>query len=346
MSAKIINDLPPQSDMDLLPVVGLGGSAGSIGALQQFFGRIPTDLGMAYVVVVHISPDHESQLPAILQARTQMPVVQVQGSVPVQANHVYVIPPAYHLTMSDGKIHLSQPQQERGKRVAVDLFFRTLATTHRSKAVAIILSGGDGDGAIGIKRIKEHGGVTVAQDPEEAEHDAMPRAAIETGMVDWILSVEQMTTKLVEWIGNEQRIRCLPSKKSKPNPRRAKAPIKWRLREVLSFLHTRTGHDFSHYKRATVLRRIMRRLQVNSLDNIPRYADFLRTHPGEAGALLQDLLISVTNFFRDPESFRALETHIAASFSQQKIERRGAHLGARLCNGRRSLFAGDAARRI
>lgn len=314
-----LNDLHPDYDFDLLPIVGLGGSAGSVSALQEFFGRIPTNLGIAYVVVMHLAPDYESQLPAILQNRTRMPVVQVQDTVEVEANHVYVIPPAYHLAMDDGKIHLSTPLQPRGKRVAVDLFFRTLATTHRSKAVAIVLSGTDGDGAIGIKRIKEHGGVTVAQDPEEAEYEGMPRAAIETGMVDWILSVEQIAGKITEWINNEWRMR-LPSRQTQ-NKSVAQAggdEDEVALREVLNFLNTRTGHDFSHYKRGTVLRRIQRRLQVNSLEDIPQYVNFLRTHPGEAGALLQDLLISVTNFFRDPESFAALVPFLPRVFLGKK----------------------------
>lgn len=313
-----LTSLPPESDANLLPVVGLGGSAGSIGPLQEFFGRIPTDLGIAYVVIVHLAPDYESQLSSVLQTRTRMPVVQVQGSTEVRPNHIYVIPPARHLKMQDGHIHLVEAQQAWGKRVAVDLFFRSLAATHRSKAVAIVLSGTDGDGAIGIKRIKEHGGVTVAQDPDEAEHDGMPRSAIETGMVDWILPIEQLPGKITEWIGNENRIQLPPGnlrEEVEPTPEEAGEVA---LHEVLVFLHTRTGHDFSHYKRATVLRRIMRRLQVNSLENIPQYVTFLRTHPGEAGALLQDLLISVTNFFRDPESFIGLSTLLPRLFRNKK----------------------------
>ncbi len=287
-----LNDTPFQDDDKILPVVGLGGSAGSISVLQEFFGRIPTDLGIAYVVVVHLAADYESQLPQILRTRTKMPVVQVQESVKVEANHVYVIPPAFHLTMSDGQIHLSPPKQGLGKRVAVDLFFRTLATSRRSKAAAIVLSGADGDGAIGIKRIKEHGGVTVAQDPDEAEHDSMPRAAIETGMVDWILRVEPMVAKIIEWVHNERRI-SLPPATDPAEAVQESAPLEEAsevaLREVLSFLQTRTGHDFAHYKRATVLRRIGRRLQVNSLEDLSQYINFLRTHPGEAGRTVAGL---------------------------------------------------------
>ncbi|BCM93958.1 chemotaxis protein methyltransferase [Abditibacteriota bacterium] len=318
-----LQDFSFQDDEKILPVVGLGGSAGSISALQEFFGRIPTDLGVAYVVVVHLAANYESQLPQILQTRTKMPVVQVRDSVTVEPNCVYVIPPAYHLRMGDGKIYLSTPQQEFGRRVAVDLFFRTLATTHRSRAAAIVLSGVDGDGAIGIKRIKEYGGVTVVQDPDEAEHDGMPRAAIETGMVDWILGIEPMVAKVIEWVRNERRIQLPsaqePTEAVQESFRREDAD-ETALREVLSFLHTRTGHDFAHYKRATVLRRIGRRLQVNSLEDLPQYVNFLRTHPGEAGALLQDMLISVTNFFRDPESFRALDSYIPRIFRNRNAQ--------------------------
>lgn len=311
------NDLAPQEDSDLLPVVGLGASAGGVGALQQFFSRIPTDTGMAFVVVLHLSPLYESSLPQILQAKTLMPVVQVREAVTVEANHIYVIPPSHHLIMRDGQLHLAEPQQARGTRVAVDLFFRSLVASQRSKGVAVVLSGTDGDGAVGIKRVKEQGGVTIAQDPDEAEHDGMPRSAIETGMVDWVLPVLEIADKLVEWVRNEDRIH-LPTPEAVEKQVAGAKPSEDEdavaLREVLAFLHARTGHDFSHYKSATVLRRILRRLQVNSLESLPAYVAFLRTHPGEAGALLQDLLISVTNFFRDPESFIALDTFLPKLF--------------------------------
>ena len=310
------NDLPEENDRKILPVVGLGGSAGSIGALQTFFEGIPEDLGIGYVVVIHLSPEHESQLADILRRKTRMEVVQVRETVKIRPDTVYVIPPGYHLTMSNGHIELAYPEQERGKRVAVDLFFRSLAATHRSRAVAVVLSGVDGDGAIGIKRIKESGGLTIAQDPEEAEHQGMPRSAIDTGMVDWILSVQGMPAKLTEWIRNERRIHLPPSDEA--NPSSPEDGDEAALREILGFVQSRTGHDFSHYKRATILRRIQRRLQVNSLEDLPHYAAFLRSHPGEAVALLQDLLISVTNFFRDPESFQALSEELPALFARKK----------------------------
>ncbi|MDF2440344.1 MAG: two-component system, chemotaxis family, CheB/CheR fusion protein [Abditibacteriota bacterium] len=310
-------ELGPSPDSHILPVVGLGGSAGSIAALQTFFSRLPADTGLAYVVVVHLAPQHESHLAEVLQPHTGMTVVQVNERVQIAADHVYIIPPRKHLEIVDGHLELSEPEHPRGKRVAVDLFLRTLAETHGHHAVGVILSGADGDGSIGIKRIKEYGGVTIAQDPDDAEHDSMPRNAIETGMIDWILPVEKMPAKLLEFRLNEDRI-VLPSTKAPPRNDEEGLHHEAALREVLSFLHARTGHDFSCYKRATVLRRIARRLQVNSLQNIPDYVAFLRTHPGEAGALLQDLLISVTNFFRDGGAFHMLEEMLPQLFHNKK----------------------------
>jgi two-component system, chemotaxis family, CheB/CheR fusion protein len=179
-------------------VVGLGGSAGSIEALKTFFSYMPEDSGLAFVVVLHLSPEYESHLEVVLQKWTSMPVIRVSEPIKVEANCVYVIPPGKHLLMVDGHLILTVLPHEYGKRSAVDIFFRTLAETHRSRSTAIVLSGVDGDGAIGIKRIKEVGGITVAQKPEEAQHDGMPRSAIETGMVDWVLPVAEMPQRLLE----------------------------------------------------------------------------------------------------------------------------------------------------
>jgi two-component system CheB/CheR fusion protein len=306
----------PVSESDALPVIGLGGSAGSIPALQAFFAQAPVDSGAAFVVILHLSPDHASTLAELLQRSTHMPVVQVNTKTKVEANKVYVIPPAKQLSMTDGHLALTDLQRAPGKRVAIDLFFRTLADTHGRNATAIVLSGGDSDGTIGIKRIKERGGLTIAQEPNEALHDSMPRAAIATGMVDWVLPIEQMPERWVAYRRNAQRLK-LPSDEE-PLARSDKAKLdadaEAGLRDVLAFLRTRTGRDFSYYKRATILRRIARRMQVNGVDDVPAYLVFLRTHPGEAVSLLQDLLISVTNFFRDRTSFEALEEYIPRLF--------------------------------
>ena len=195
---------PNRAD-SLHPVIGLGGSAGSLNALRTFFSHMATDSGLAFVVIIHLSPDHESSLAALLQGSTSMPVVQVRDTVKVEANCVYVIPPAKHLSLTDGQLRLTELWPERGRRVAVDLFFRTLADTHGTQATAIVLSGADSDGSIGLKRVKERGGLTIAQDPEEAEHSGMPRAAIATGMVDWILPAAEMPAQLLKYYRNEPR---------------------------------------------------------------------------------------------------------------------------------------------
>jgi len=307
---------PNRAD-SLQPVIGLGGSAGSLNALRTFFSHMATDSGLAFVVIIHLSPDHESSLAALLQGSTSMPVVQVRDTVKVEANCVYVIPPAKHLSLTDGQLRLTELWPERGRRVAVDLFFRTLADTHGTQATAIVLSGADSDGSIGLKRVKERGGLTIAQDPEEAEHSGMPRAAIATGMVDWILPAAEMPAQLLKYYRNEPRL-ILPPEEASEEQEVESSDGEAALRDTLAFLRVRTGHDFSDYKRPTILRRIARRMQVNGFQELPAYLAFVRTHSGEAGALLRDLLISVTNFFRDREALHALEAELPRLFHGKK----------------------------
>lgn len=316
-------------------VVGLGASAGGISALQQFFSDMEPESGLAFVVVMHLAPDHESNLAKIIQQKTSMPVTQVTEGIKVKPNHVYVIPPNKQLTFVDSTLQLVEPQQALGRRVTIDLFFRTLAQSYGQRSVCVILSGTDSDGVVGMKHIRAQGGLTVAQDPNEAEYDSMPITAISTGMVDWVLSVADMPAKLLEFVRNENRMRLPPEI---PETREADAKVRdapggetvsnetrdakdeSALHEVLAFLRAQTGHDFTHYKRATILRRIARRMQVNSLESIPQYLEFLRRHTAEARALLQDLLIGVTHFFRDRESFAALEAHIPQLFAGKRSE--------------------------
>ena len=310
----IIDNVVPTRGYQLAPLVGIGGSAGAIPALQAFFQNMPTDTGQAFVVVMHLAPEHESTLSAVLQHYTKMPVVQVKDRQRVEPNHVYVIPPGKAIKAVDSFLALSSESlSPRGKHVAVDLFFRTLADTYGPHAAAVVLSGADSDGAIGIKRIKERGGLTVAQDPQESEHATMPNSAIGTGMVDWVLPVAEMPQRLSQYFALEKQLQ-LPPEEAPPGqvqpPPASTAEAE--LREVLNFLRSRTGRDFDYYKRATVVRRIARRMQVNGVDNLPGYLSCLRTRPGEAGALLQDLLISVTNFFRDSDCFAALDAHLGA----------------------------------
>jgi two-component system, chemotaxis family, CheB/CheR fusion protein len=314
-----IDNVVPTYGYEKRRMVGIGGSAGSLTPLQQFLREMPVDTGMVFVVVVHFPPDHETSMDKVLARETRMPVIQAKDGDRAKANHVYLVPPGKQLTCVDGYLRLTDFDPDRSRRIAVDLFFRSLADSHGPHAAAIVLSGADGDGALGVKRVKERGGLTIAQDPDEAEHSAMPRTAIDTGMVDWVLAASAMPARLVAYAEQEELLQ-LPAE---DGPQPAQAPVvtadqgETALREVLLFLRTRTGRDFSYYKRATIVRRVARRMQVNGVGDVPAYLAFLRTHAGEAGALLQDLLISVTNFFRDRESFEALEQHIPEIFKHK-----------------------------
>ncbi|HET9642464.1 MAG TPA: CheR family methyltransferase [Burkholderiaceae bacterium] len=297
------------------PVVGIGASAGGLTPLLKFFENVPSDSGMAFVVVVHLSPTHASSLPSLLQTSTSMKVVSAEQSMDIAPNTIYVIPPSKMLSMNDSYLRVTELDRPRGRHMAIDLFFRTLAVVHRERAFAIVMSGTGADGAVGITRIKEEGGISMVQQPTEAEFDGMPRAALATGTIDWVLPVEQMPAKLIELWDNAQTIE-LPNAKDEgvpalPSPHAARQAEE-ALRDILLLLRTRTGHDFRNYKRATVLRRLERRLQVHGLPNLPAYRAFLQAQPEEAQALLKDLLIGVTNFFRDAEGFEMLQREAIA----------------------------------
>lgn len=296
-------------------VVGIGASAGGLQAIKLFFENMPQDNGMAFVIVLHLSPDHQSIADRIIQESTRMPVLQVTQTVPIEKNRVYVIAPGRRLTMNDGLLEVSAADPGEGRHSPIDLFFRDLADVHRERAFCLVLSGTGSDGAVGLSRIKEQGGVTLAQAPQDAEFDGMPRAAIDTHMVDLVLPVVEMPQKLLELWRNSREIR-LPTA---DDPQlqtiasfseRETALTEQLLCDILIQLRTGTGHDFKHYKRATVLRRIERRMQVTGQPDLAAYYQYLQANPDETKALLADMLIGVTNFFRDREAFEALERDV------------------------------------
>jgi two-component system CheB/CheR fusion protein len=297
------------------PVVGIGASAGGLQAVKAFFEQMPHDNGMAFVIIFHLSPDYPSQVDRIIQEVTKMPVRQVTETVAIEMNTVYVISPAHNLMMNDGYLSVTPSDRPPGIHVAIDLFFRDLADVHKERAFCLILSGTGSDGAVGLSRIKEQGGITLVQTPEDAEYDGMPRAAINTQMVDLVLPVVEMPQKLLELWRNSKSI-TLPTandpeiKTSPPASERDAAMAEQQLQDILMQLRDGTGHDFKHYKRATVLRRIERRLQVTAQPDLGAYYDYLQAHPEETKALLGDMLIGVTNFFRDREAFEALERNV------------------------------------
>jgi two-component system, chemotaxis family, CheB/CheR fusion protein len=279
--------------------VGIGASAGGIQALQAFFAALPDDTGAAFVVVVHLDPQSRSDLPGILATRTRMPVTQVGGLEHLQANHVYVIPPDRRLRITDHEISAVAFDEPRGQRAPIDLFFRSLAEQH-GDGFAVILTGAGSDGAIGVRAVKEAGGIILVQDPAEAEYPSMPRSAIATGIADVVLPVRELAARLVELSRNKEQLTVNDTRKFDEEL----------VRRILAHLRVRTGHDFSKYKRSTVLRRIARRMQVTRTDDPQDYYDVLRDNPEEAQALLADLLISVTTFFRDNDVFESLKSNV------------------------------------
>jgi two-component system, chemotaxis family, CheB/CheR fusion protein len=294
-------------------IVGLGASAGGIKAFKEFFTRVPTESGMAYVVILHMSPEHESKLTEILQLTTQIPVTQVKETVRIKPDHVYVIPPNRSLSMRDGHLALSEMTRIEERRAPVDIFFRSLAESNDSRAVCVILSGTGANGSMGLKRIKEFGGIVLAQDPKEAEYNDMPRNAIATGMVDYVMPVAQMPAKIIAYKDLLGAVR-IPTE-----PRESPETDEQALRDIFTQLRLRTGHDFTNYKRATVLRRIERRINVYELPDLQSYARLMHERPEEPRALLKDLLISVTNFFREPAAFQALEKNIIPKLFEGKL---------------------------
>ncbi|HEY9154123.1 MAG TPA: chemotaxis protein CheB, partial [Opitutaceae bacterium] len=256
--AERIDDAIPTWTYRTCPLVALGGSTGAIPALQTFFSKIPERTGIAFVIILHLSSEHESSLAEILQRSAQIPVEQLKDGTKLLPDHAYVIPPGKHVSMVEGIARLQPVRREPGRRIVVDHFFRTLADTHGPHAIAVVLSGADSDGSIGIKRVKERGGLTIAQDPREAENDGMPRAAIGTSMIDWVLRADEIPTRILDYLNQENHL-ALPGDKEPENKDNLPSPEQ-AYQNILGFLRDRTGRDFSLYKRATILRRIARRM--------------------------------------------------------------------------------------
>src|SRR5690242_1236020 len=288
-------------------IVAIGASAGGVQALQNLFAALPGDSGAAFVVVVHLDPGHRSELVSIIAARTRMPVVEIGTHQHLEANHVYVIPPDRRLQMVDHEISAREFDEPRGQRAPIDLFFRSLAEK-LGDGFAVILSGAGADGAVGVRAVKESGGIILVQDPREAEYSSMPHSAIATGVADFVLPVRDLAARLTELIALKQ---------SRPVPAEPEFDEEV-LRRIIAHLRVRTGHDFSKYKRSTVLRRIARRMQVTRADDLNEYYEVMRDSADEAQALLGDLLISVTTFFRDSEAFEKIAKDVMPQLFQDR----------------------------
>ncbi len=280
------------------PVVGIGASAGGLDAFNQLFNAMPAKSGAAFVLIQHLDPTHESLTAELLGRHTPMSVVQVSRTMAIEPDHVYVIPPNKYLGISDGKLRLTMPMERRGLRMPVDFFLRSLAQERRERAIGIILSGSGTDGTLGLKEVKAGGGLTAVQDPKTAQYDGMPRSAIASGSVDYILPVSRIPEILTRYISHSYVRQAteeeLPAEKAPES-----------LTAIIAILRARAKFDFTCYKRGTLVRRIQRRMSVRHVDQIGEYVRFLRREPAEASALFRDLLINVTSFFREPDSWDA-----------------------------------------
>jgi two-component system, chemotaxis family, CheB/CheR fusion protein len=284
------------------PIVGIGASAGGLEAFTVLFKALLPDLGMAYVLVPHLDPQRESAISQILSRATSMPVVQIEDGMPVQPDHVYVIPPNCDLTLSDMRLQIRDREQTRSVNATIDIFFRSLAAEHGSNAIGIVLSGTASDGTLGLTAIKGEGGITFAQDTRSAKYDGMPASAIAAGCVDFILSPEEIAQELA-------RIRQHPyvSGASTATPDTEEGSAEVDIVQVFRLLRRATRVDFSEYKPPTIGRRIQRRMVLHRIEKLGDYVGLLQRDRNELNALYQDLLINVTSFFRNPEAFEALK---------------------------------------
>ena len=300
----------PSRERAAFHVVGMGGSAGGLEAFGQFFSHLPPDTGLAFVLVPHLEPTHKGMMPELLGRHTKMQVVEAEDGMEVQPNHVYVIPPNADLAILHGKLQVLEPAAPRGLRMPIDFFFRQLAADQKEKAVAIILSGMGSDGTLGLKAIKENLGMAMVQDPASAKYDGMPRIAINTGLVDYVASAEELPAKLVQYVHHVPRPSADRDLPEGGTVRRAE--------KVFVLLRAHTGNDFSCYKKNTISRRIERRMSVHQFDSLPRYVRFLQENPQEVELLYKELLIGVTNFFRDPGLFDFLTEQAIARLLQDR----------------------------
>ncbi|MEP6542028.1 ATP-binding protein [Microcoleus vaginatus GB1-A2] len=295
------------------PIVGIAASAGGLEAFTELLAHLPVDTGMAFVLIQHLDPNHKSFLAQILSRTTQMPVNEVQDGVAVEPNQIYVIPPNTKMVVSKGVLELSPREKVYGKYMPGDAFFTSLAFDRGYKAIAVVLSGGDGDGSLGLMAIKAAGGMTYAQCEGTAKFDSMPNTAVATGNVDFVMPPQKIAEELTNYSRSSFFNRPFPQTKAKESPAEGDA-----LATIFAMLKSTTGVDFSQYKPATVNRRIERRMVLYKIENLHDYAEHLQHNSAEVKALYEEILIHVTNFFRDSEAFQKLKELVFPAITQNK----------------------------
>jgi len=287
------------NETPLTRVVGLGASAGGLDALEQFLGHVPLASGLAYVVVQHLDPTHKAMLTELLQRATPMPVREATASMRVEPDMVYVIPPNSELTVGSGRLHLAEPAQPRGLRLPIDVLFCSLARDQGERAIGVVLSGMGADGTVGLQAIKSQGGLTLAQEPMSAQFDSMPNSAIAAGACDIVATAAELP----------QRILRITSKRAAPPPTAVelRSTGGGSLEAILLLLRERSKHDLTLYKTSTLKRRVERRMGVHGIDTLASYESFVRENPQELDFLFKEMLIGVTQFFRDPAVWQELK---------------------------------------
>ena len=282
-----------------MPIVAIGASAGGLKAFAGLFANMPADSGAGFVLIPHLDPNHVSMLPELLKKYTEMAIVQAEDGMKVEANRVHVIPPNNAMTIAHGMLRLQMLKEPRRLRLPIDAFFTSLAADRGARAVGILLSGNGMDGTLGLEAIKARSGMAMVQEPATAEYDGMPRSAVESQSVDYVLPPEKMARQLVDYlIHGVSRPPAIVEPAAEP------------LGKIFQLLHARTGHDFSLYKKNTIGRRIERRMSLHQLDNMAHYATYLARRPQECDVLFKELLIGVTSFFRDREAFEVLRRDV------------------------------------
>lgn len=295
------------------PIVGIGASAGGLAAFEAFFSSIPADkdTGMAFILVQHLAPDHKSILTELVRRYTRMQVFEVTDGLEVKPNCTYIIPPNRDMAFLNGRLQLLEMSTPRGQRLPIDFFFRSLAQDLREKAICIVLSGTGSDGTLGIRAVKGEGGMVMVQKPESTEYDGMPQSAIATGLVDYILTPAQMPEQLIAYV--KHSFSKVPQVNSAEYIKGLST-----INKICVLLRAKTNHDFSLYKPNTLFRRIERRMAVHQIESMEEYVKYLQNEPNEPDALFRDLLIGVTNFFRDPEAFEELQKRVIPHLFEAK----------------------------
>ena len=291
----------PRQKKDGFPIVGIGASAGGLEALEKFLSHVPQKSGMAFVIIQHMDPTHKGIMVEILQRVTPMKVIQAGDGTRVRPDCVYVIPPNKDMSILHGTLRLFDPLAPRGLRLPIDFFFRSLAEDRQQGSIAVILSGMGSDGTMGIRAIKEKAGIVLVQEPASAKFDGMPRSAVNSGLADFVAPVEELPGKIIAYVAHRPLVKTdLPLEDGARSS----------LEKIFILLRTRTGHDFSLYKKNTLYRRIERRMGIHQIDKITTYVRYLQENPQELELLFKELLIGVTNFFRDPSAWDQVKKEV------------------------------------